>query len=133
MSISFLPGKLVGEQRKKVLQEVQQQMKSAALEAIRAVLQECLEAEVTAKLGREKGVLRTIGTVREIDWQCCHCGCKDANQFTRDGHYRCELQTGWGPVRSLWVPMLECQVCHHDVVCHFAVFERNQRFWLDLD
>lgn len=133
MSISFLPGKLVGEQRKKVLQEVQQQMKLVALEAIRAVLLECLEAEVTAKLGREKGVLRTVGTLREIDWQCSHCGCRDANQFTRDGHYRRDLQTGWGHVRNLRVPMLECQNCNHDVICHVAVFEKNQRFWLDLD
>ncbi len=29
--------------------------------------------------------------------------------------------------------MVECQMCHHDVICHFAVFEKNQRFWLDLD
>jgi Transposase, Mutator family len=133
MSISFLPGKLVGEQRKDVLQEVQKQMKLAALEAIRAVLQECLEAEVTAKLGREKGVPRTVGESREIDWQCSHCGCRNTNQFTRDGHYRRDLQTGWGHVRNLRVPMLECQICHHDVICHFAVFEKNQRFWLDLN
>jgi hypothetical protein len=133
MSISFSAGKLVGEQRKKVLQEVQQQMKLVALEAILAILQEYLEAEVTVKLGRGKGVPRTGGTVREIDWQCSHCGCRDANQFTRDGHYRRELQTGWGHVRDLRVPMLECQMCHHDVVCHFAIFEKNQRFWLDLD
>jgi hypothetical protein len=133
MSISFLPGRLVGEQRKQVLQEVQEQMKLAALDAIHAVLQECLEAEVTTKLGREKGVLRTVGTIREIDWQCSNCGCRDANQFTRDGHYRRDLQTGWGHVRDLRVPMVECQICGHDVVCHFAVFEKNQRFWLDLD
>jgi transposase-like protein len=133
MSIAFLPGKLVGQQRKDVLQAVQQQMKLAALEAIRTVLQEYLEAEITAKLGREKGVPRTIEGIREVDWQCGNCGCQDANQFTRDGHYQRELQTGWGHVRNLRVPMLECQICHHDVVCHFAVFEKNQRFWLDLD
>src|SRR5260370_36203107 len=40
---------------------------------------------------------------------------------------------GWGHVRNLRVPMVECQLCHHDVICHFAVFEKNQRFWLDLD
>lgn len=133
MSISFSQGKLSSEQRRDVLQFVQQQMKLAALEAIWIVIMEFLEAEVTAKLGREKGVPRKVGQMREIDWHCGNCGCRDANQFTRDGHYSRDLQTGWGHVRNLRVPMLECQKCHHDVICHFAVFEKNQRFWLDLD
>jgi putative transposase len=29
--------------------------------------------------------------------------------------------------------MLECQGCQHDVVAHFAIWEKYQRFWLDLD
>src|SRR5260370_16475814 len=29
--------------------------------------------------------------------------------------------------------MLECQKCHHDVICDFAILEKNDRFWLDLD
>ena len=133
MSISCFQGKLSGEQRREVLQVVQEQMKLAALEAIRAVLMTFLEAEVTAKLGREKGASRKVGQVREINWQCGNCGCRDANQFTRDGHYRRDLQTGWGHVRDLRVPMLECQICHHDVICNYVIFEKNQRFWLDLD
>ena len=132
-SISFSQAKLSSEQRKEVLQEVQRQMKLAAISAIQVILQEYLEAEVTTKLRREKGQPRQIGKAHEIDWQCGHCGCKDANQFTRDGHYHRDLQTGWGHVRNLRVSMLECQSCHHDVICHFAIFEKNQRFWLDLD
>jgi hypothetical protein len=31
----------------------------------------------------------------------------------------------------LRVPMLECQCCEHDVVAHFAILEKYQRFWLD--
>jgi Transposase, Mutator family len=133
MSIAFSQGKLRGEQRKDVLQMVQQQIRLAALEAIRVVMMELLEVEVTTKLGREKGAPRKVGEAREIDWHCGNCGCRDANRFTRDGHYRRDLQTGWGHVRDLRVPMLECQNCHHDVICRFAVFEKNQRFWLDLD
>src|SRR5260370_30459549 len=87
MSISFSQGKLSSEQRRDVVHFVQEQVKLAALEAIRTVIQECLEAEVTAKLGREKGAPRKVGQVRELDWSCGNCGCKDANQFTRDGHY----------------------------------------------
>ena len=70
---------------------------------------------------------------REIDWQCHHCGCRDAHYFTRDGHYRRELQTGWGQVQNLRVPMLECQKCQHDVICEYAILEKHKRFWLDLD
>ena len=29
--------------------------------------------------------------------------------------------------------MLECQNCQHDVVSHFAIMEKFERFWLDLD
>ena len=68
---------------------------------------------------------------RPIDWQCVHCGCTDANQFTRDGHYRRSLETGWGHLDTLRVPMLECQRCEHDVVAQFAILEKYQRFWLD--
>jgi hypothetical protein len=134
MSIPFSQGKLQGEERKNVLQTVQEQVKAAAREAIRPVLQEFLETKVCAKLGREKGESRHIGgQLREIDWQCGHCGCQDANQFTRDGHYRRGLETGWGHLSDLRVPMLECQQCQHDVVTQFAILEKYKRFWMDLD
>ncbi len=54
MSLSFSQGKLQGEERKNIIQAVQKQAKDAALEAIRPVLMEFLEAEVTAKGGRAK-------------------------------------------------------------------------------
>jgi hypothetical protein len=49
MSILFSQGKLQAEERQTILQTVQKQAKAAALEAIRPVLGEFLEAEVTAK------------------------------------------------------------------------------------
>jgi hypothetical protein len=73
------------------------------------------------------------GQPRLIDWQCARCGCNDANHFVRDGHYRRGLGTGWGHLSDLRVPMLECQLCRHDVVSHFAILEKYQRFWIDLD
>jgi Transposase, Mutator family len=134
MSIPFSQGKLQGKERKNVLQTVQGQAKAAACEAIKPVLQEFLEAEVSAKLGRKKGEPRHIsGQAREIDWQCGHCGCQDANQFTRDGHYRRGLETGWGHLSDLGVPMVECQKCQHDVITQFAILEKYKRFWMDLD
>ena len=134
MSIHFSQGKLQSQERTSVIQEVQQQMKAAALDAIKPLLSLFLEAEQQAKLGREKGEPRRVSSQpREIDWQCGQCGCRDANQFTRDGHYRRTLATGWGVLEGLQVPMLECQRCGHDVVCSFAILEKYQRFWLDVD
>ena len=135
MSISFSQGKLQADERKTIMQVVQKQVKAAALEAIRPVLREFLEAEVTtAKLGRAKGALRQVSsTERPIDWQCAHCGCRDAHQFTRDGHSRRNVETGWGHLKDLQVPMLECQQCQHDVICSFTILEKFRRFWLDLD
>jgi hypothetical protein len=133
MSIQFSQGKLQDQERKTILQAVQSHMQTAAQEAVRGVVTEVVEAEVTAKLGREKGQPREAKSqVRESDWKCGHCGCSDANQFIRDGHYRRELQTGWGTVQNLQVPMLECQRCKHDVICNYAILEKHQRFWMDL-
>lgn len=134
MSIQFSPGKLRGQERRDVVKAVQKQMQAVALKAITEVLMAFLEEEVTAKLGREKGKPRQVSSqAREMDWQCANCGCRDANQFTRDGHYRRNLETGWGHVQNMQVPMLECQRCQPDVICEYALLEKDQRFWLDLD
>ncbi len=134
MTIHFGQGKLEEPERQAILEEVYQRAKGAATAAVKAVVEALLEAEVTAKLGREKGAVRHIsGQPREVDWVCGQCGCADAQHFTRDGHYRRSLQTGWGSIQELRVPMLECQQCGHDVLCHFTILEKYERFWLDLD
>jgi len=134
MSIAVSIAHLQGKKRKEIIEVVQEQAKRAALEAIQPILGEFLEAEVEVKLGRKKGVNRQISSQkREIDWKCRYCGCEDANQFTRDGHYKRNLETGWGHMQDMRVPMLECQNCYHDVICTFSLLEKYKRFWLDLD
>jgi Transposase, Mutator family len=134
MSRAFSPGKQRGEQRRNLVEAVQKHMQAAAIRAAGEVLMACLDTEVTVKLAREKGTPRQISDhPREIHWQCKNCGCNDANHFTRDGHYRRELKTGWGKIQKLQVPMLECQKCQHDVICDFEILEKHDRFWLDLD
>lgn len=134
MTIHFQQGKLEAHERQAILEEVYQHAKAAASAAVKALIETLLEAEASAKLGREKGAVRHIsGQPREVDWVCGHCGCQDAQHFTRDGHYRRSLQTGWGSIQGLRVPMLECQQCGHDVLCHFTILEKYERFWLDLD
>ena len=132
MSITFSEGKLKAEERKAVLQGIASQMQQVIIDGVTQVLQEFLEQEVTTKLGRAKRSPRQVsGQPRPIDWQCAHCACNDAHQFTRDGHYHRTLETGWGHLDRLQVPMLECQQCQHDVVAHFAILDKYQRFWLD--
>ncbi len=132
MSRAFSQAKLKAEERKAILQAIQTQIQQVIIDGVTQVLQEFLEQEVTTKLGRSKRSPRRIRSQeRPIDWQCAHCGCSDANQFTRDGHYRRSLETGWGHLDVLRVPMLECQRCEHDVVAQFAILDKYQRFWLD--
>ena len=111
MNITFSTDKIKGQERKAILQIVQDQAKTAALEAIRPILQSTLEAELQVKLGRAKYVARTVSSQpRLCDWQCAECGCVDANQFIRDGHYQRQLQIGWGTLNHLKIPMVECMV-----------------------
>ncbi len=125
MSISCSQAKLKGAERKAILQAIETQMQQVIIEGVTQVLQEFLEQEVTTKLGRPKRSPRRISSqARPIDWQCAYCGCTDANQFTRDDHYRRSLETGWGHLDVVRVPMLECQRCEHDVVAQFALVEK---------
>ena len=133
MSRAVSDARFQGKHRQDIMQEVQKQMQEGALQAIRQVLIGCLEAEVTAQLGREKGEPRRASSqVRESDWTCGYCGCQDANHFTRDGHYHRNLETGYGHLHALPIPMVECQRCRHDVMCRFALLEKYERFWIDL-
>src|SRR5579864_1013853 len=88
MSITVSTAKIIGKERKEIIQTVQKQIKEASLQITQQVFMAFLEAEVTAKLEREKGSPRHVSDQpRIINWKCKHCGCQDANQFTRDGHY----------------------------------------------
>jgi hypothetical protein len=54
------------------------------------------------------------------------------NHFTRDGHYQRNLEIGYGYLHALPISMVECQSCHHDVLCRFTLLEKYERFRLDL-
>jgi hypothetical protein len=84
MSIPFSQGKLKGEERRAILQAIETQMQQVIIDGVTRVLQEFLEQEVTTKLGRAmRSPRRMSRQARPIDWQCAHCGCTDANQFTK--------------------------------------------------
>src|SRR5260370_24255604 len=119
MSIQFVAGKLKGEERKAIIQGVQKQMQEAALGAIKPLLTEFCEEELTVKLGRGKREPRRVGGPgREIEWQCGQWGCRDANHFTRDGHYQRALEAGLGHAGRLRGPMVGGQWLWADVSHH---------------
>jgi len=133
-SLTFSQGKLNGPSRQSIIEALQIKMQQAALTAILSLISQFLAAELTAKLGRAKAEPRTISNQpRLIDWVCAGCGCNDANYFIRDGHYQRALANGWGYLKGLPVPMIECVKCQHDVVAHWAILEKYQHFWLDFD
>jgi transposase-like protein len=134
MSIHSSVEPIQGKQRKEIIEEIQHKAKEAALQASKSVIEAGLEAEVEKQLGREKGERRRIrGQPHQSEWKCGYCGCQDANHFTRDGHYQRNLETYWGHMHGLRIPMLECQQCGHDVICDFTIIEKFQRFWIDLE
>jgi hypothetical protein len=49
MSITVSPASIKRKERQEIIEEVQKQMKEAALQANKQVIMACLEAEVTAK------------------------------------------------------------------------------------
>jgi Transposase, Mutator family len=133
-NITFSAAKINGQERKDIIYQVQAQLQQAVLAAIKPLLTAFLQEEVAAKLNRPKYAPRTVeATPRPLEWVCSNCGCNDANQFTRDGHYQRNLETGWGHLTGLRVPMLECQKCQHDVAVDWTILEKFKRFWLDLD
>src|SRR5437762_12236491 len=118
MSIQFVAGKLKGEERKAIIQGVQKQMQEVALGAIKPLLTEFCEEELTVKLGRGKRESRRVGgQAHEIDWECGKCGWRDAHHFTRGGHYRRWLEPGWGPTEGLRAPRVERAWWRHGGVC----------------
>jgi hypothetical protein len=104
MSIQCVAGKLKGEHRRAIIQEVQKHMQEAALITIKPRLSEFCEEEQSVKLGRGKREPRRLGgQAREIEW---HCACRNANRFTWDGYGRRVWETSRGHVEGLQVPTL---------------------------
>lgn len=134
MRRTFSSGEGQGQERKEILQAVQEQAERAGRLAVKAIREAFLEAEVRAKRGREKGETRRIGgQERPMDWHGGHGGCQNAHPLSRDGQDQPRLWTSWGTVSELRVPMVACQVCHQDGVSHVAILETHPRFWMDLD
>jgi hypothetical protein len=94
-------------------------------------LEEKLESEVTALLGRRRYQRRQPQHRRWVQARCGKCGAHDARRFRRNGHYRRYLNTAWGRLR-VRMPQLEC-LCGGKVHVPFRSVRPWQRVWGDLE
>jgi transposase-like protein len=146
---TFQSGQTVS--RQKVFELAQREIRKRVCQVVKSVIEDALEAEVTAKLGRRRYERRRKVAEGAIEWQCSNCKSNRPQDMSRDGHYRRDLATALGHVQNLMVPRLECQACRNSkkaskksrngqakkgrgkVRTKFAVLKRLKRFWTDVD
>ncbi len=89
-----------------------------------------LEAEVTAWLQRPAYGRRRQVSHHQTSAQCCRCGTRQAQHFSRNGHRARQLVTSFG-VLTIWLPRVVCD-CGGSVMIPFSILKPCQRFWDDL-
>lgn len=102
-------------------------------EALVLLLNEALDSEVTAALGRGHRSRRSSSGKAQLPWGCGRCGASLAREFARNGHYGRQLQTLHGSLVGVRVPMLECKVCGGAAAVEFGALAKHQQLWLDVD
>ena len=98
---------------------------------VKRCIEEALEEEVTALLGRGWYERRAYGGRRRVSARCKQCGSRYPRDFRRDGHYTRYLDTGWGRL-EVCVPQMEC-ICGGTVTIPFRTLRSRQRVWDDLE
>jgi transposase-like protein len=111
-------------------QAVRQQLLLAIADVVIRVVEQALEDEVTALLGREKYTRRTTGAQQAVRAVCSRCRLAWGARLWRDGHYARTLLLLVAAVR-IRVPRLACR-CGGSVPLAFATFGPYQRSWADL-
>ena len=120
-----------GDTRRGFVEELITQIEARVRYVVKRCIEEALEAEVTALLGREWYERREHGRRRRVPSRCKQCGSQYPQDFRRDGHYTRYLDTGWGRV-EICVPQMEC-VCGGTVKVSFHTLRSRQRVWDDLE
>src|SRR5688500_14958142 len=116
-------------------QQAQQQVVRARLRQelarlVERVVEEALEAEVTALLGREAYARRATAPQRATGARCNRCQQDWAPKFSRAGSYRRTLLTTAAAV-VLRVPRVSCS-CGGQVAVPFTTVGRYERSWGEL-
>ena len=91
-------------------------------EALVLLLNEALDSEVTAALGRGHRSRRSSSGKAQLPWGCGRCGASLAREFARNGHYGRQLQTlhTWVLKQVNTIPSAErILVTSHDAFGYF--------------
>lgn len=107
------------------------QIEDKVRQVVGRCIEEALEAEVTALLGRGWYERRQPGRRRWTAARCNRCGSQNSQDFWRDGHYRRYLDTRWGRLQ-ISMPQVEC-ICEGTVQVPFQTLRPRQRVWDDLE
>lgn len=120
-----------GDTRRGFVEELITQIEGGVRYVVKRCIEEALEAEVTALLGRKWYERREYGGQRRVAARCKQCGSQCPRDFRRDGHYTRHLDTGWGRL-EICVPQMEC-ICGGAVTVSFHTLRPRQRVWDDLE
>lgn len=95
------------------------------------VIEQALQNEVTALLGRAKSERRNLGDMTVVDASCNKCGARRRSVFSRGGFYHRGLLTfeAWTRID---VPRIRCQ-CGGVVDFEFAELVPHQQVWFDVE
>ena len=116
-----------------VFQQLVRRTGELARGGLTRMIGEELDEEVTGELGRLPRSPRAMSGGRAMSWGCHGCGQRRAEDFERDGHYPRGLQTMWGGLLRVQIPMLECRVCGASADIEFAALPKHKHLWLDID
>lgn len=111
-------------------QFVKQEMLDSIRKVVAVVVEQTLQEEIAALLGREKAVRRDLADPIQVKAACNRCGTSLRRSFYRGGSYVRTLLTTVAFV-DVRVPRLSC-VCGGTVDLQFDLFAPYQRIWFDL-
>lgn len=133
LTIEIEPVDVNSVDRYLVFRGVWSRMQQVSESALVGLLNVALDGEVTAALGREPRSPRAESGEGSTAFACGRCGTNLARDLERAGHYGRQLQTTYGALTGVRVPMLECRVCGGAASIEFAALAKHQQLWLDID
>jgi len=119
--------------RRRVFEQLQSVISLVACDCVRDLVNESLDAEVDARLGRGRWEPRASSDEVPMPWECHGCGAASSDAFRRNGHYTRSLSTLYGSVEGIRVPMLRCVLCGSSANAEYAALPKHQQLWWDVD
>lgn len=102
-------------------------IRAASLQITQRMLQQSIEAEVTAQLGEPYAPRGGSLTA----WCCSKCGTRSQQDLRRNGHYARSLTVREGTI-PLRMPLVRCH-CGGYVEIPWQTVDKRARYWLDVE